>query len=582
MKDDDSTSVPFGSVFLHSEHRRCFMRCEQHTSEINASCKCCSQAETCSTSEGTCSDSEDELSGTASAGQLVGSIIEDAVGAFSDELSDDVPEFVELLCPPVRELEGDTYDSEDEFVDVEDESGGEEEVEAKRGAVFVMLPACVQIPACTATPFQRRFVPQLGGPGVPAMPFPADSLPPSPPVAKSMPPEAELGRTLPSRDMSDEAKGMTMYRAEKAFQFLAARAREEAARLIQVQWRFGRQASLLRKQKALLWSAHSEEPAPCEPGVLKAPCLFDGEVVSSALRNVVPPTTPKTGVPPRRLSCIQAVPTAFSSAVPDQPEDQGIVSPTSSRRRQARHKVIAPEFFVRAAGESVPSVTLAPTTRKSRTCQGARRSGLPSIDHAPKAEPGNVEVICLDLDDALFETSGQSSKNYEASGTELMDTVCSKVLASPSLGGDSGRELSSEFRTETDVASPRRRQVFGGMSSPKAVDSGRSMRSNRVATVGDATSGAQKLVSVAGKEEPISPKLAPNKKTWRANTTPSAMELDIGVTAVTSSVRPLAQDQTLSKIGRTKASVGTSRVVLPQLSSARSAVLWGGSTAWHR
>jgi len=181
----------------------------------------------------------------------------------------------------------------------------------------------------------------------------------------------------------------------------------------------------------------------------------------------------------------------------------------------------------------------------------------------------------------LFETSGQSSKNYEASGTEHMDTVCSKVLASPSLGGDSGKELSSEFRTETNVASPRRQQVCGGMSSPKAVDPGRSMRSSRIATDGDETSAAQKLVSVAGKEEPVSPRLALNKKTRWTNMTSSAMELDIGVTAVTSSVRPLAQDQTLSKIGRTKASVGTSRVVLPQLTSARSAVVWGSPTSSH-
>ena len=105
------------------------------------------------------------------------------------------------------DLEGDAYDSDDEFVDVGNVRGGEEEVEveAKSGEVFGMLPACARIPACTATPVQRRFV--LDGPGFPAMPFSADSLPPSAAVAKSMPPEAELGRTLHQETCRTKRKG---------------------------------------------------------------------------------------------------------------------------------------------------------------------------------------------------------------------------------------------------------------------------------------------------------------------------------------------------------------------------------------
>jgi len=180
------------------------------------------------------------------ADNFVGSIIEDAVGAFSDDLSHEVPMLVELLCPPVGEFEGDGCDSDEECADFEERRGVEEE-EAKRGELSAMHPARGLIPACTATPFQRGFAPQMARPGVPAAPFPADSLPLSPPVVKSIPPEAELVGTLPSTDLSCEAGGILMSRAEKAFQFLAAVAGEEASRLIQSRWRSWRQASVLQR-----------------------------------------------------------------------------------------------------------------------------------------------------------------------------------------------------------------------------------------------------------------------------------------------------------------------------------------------
>eukprot|EP00450_Noctiluca_scintillans_P009827 CAMPEP_0194488330 /NCGR_PEP_ID=MMETSP0253-20130528/8287_1 /TAXON_ID=2966 /ORGANISM="Noctiluca scintillans" /LENGTH=545 /DNA_ID=CAMNT_0039328675 /DNA_START=15 /DNA_END=1652 /DNA_ORIENTATION=- len=522
-----------------------------------------SQTETCSTSEGSCSDSENELCRTSSvtADNFVGSIIEDAVGVFSDDLSDEVPVLVELLCPPVCEFEGDGCDSDEEFADVEDQSDVEEE-EAKRGAASAMHPAWALIPVCTATPFQRGFVPQMARPGVPAAPFPADSLPLSPPVAKSIPPEAELDRTLPSTDLSCEAGGILMSRAEEAFQFLAAMAGEEACRLIQSRWRSGRQASVLQKHWSSHWRSTLDPSASCAQAAVERPSLF--------APNRVHVTTAKTGGPRRRLSGVSSVPGAFSEAVPTQPEDRGMGSPASpamtSRRRQGRHKVIAPEFFVQTPSESVSSVASASSKRNTRS--------LPSSDQAPLTEQDITKVIRPDLKDSLTESSRHLGRTYTAFGTEIfcMETVCGKVPTSPKHEGYSSRQLSSEFQCETDVTSPRQ-QVGREMSSPKVNCSGHGLKS----IAGDGGSGAQKSATTSAKDETASWTLEGNKKKKRTKTTASAMELDLGVTAATSDVRVLAQDEGLLKSGRTKAPVAMSAVFLPPLSST-GAVLWGSTS----
>ena len=75
------------------------------------------------------------------ADNFVDSIIEDTVGAFSDDLSDEVSMLVELLCPPVGEFEDDGCDSDEECADFEERSGVEEE-EAKRGELSAMHTVC--------------------------------------------------------------------------------------------------------------------------------------------------------------------------------------------------------------------------------------------------------------------------------------------------------------------------------------------------------------------------------------------------------------------------------------------------------
>ena len=292
--------------------------------------------------------------------------------------------------------------------------------------------------------------------------------------------------------------------------------------------------------------------------------------------NRVHAPTAKIGGQRRELSGVPSVPGAFSEAVPTQPEDRGMGSPASpgtlamtSRRRQGRHKVIAPEFFVHTSSESVSSGMSASSKRNTRA--------VPSSDQAPWTEKDITKVIRPDLKDALTESS-EHLGTYTAFGTEVfcMETVCAKISPSPKYGGHSSRLLSSEIQCETDVTSPRQ-QVGREVSSPKVSCPGHGLKSILTATEGDGGSGAQKSATTSAKDETASWMHEGNKKKKRTKTSASAMELDLGVTTATSDVRVLAQDEGLLMSGRTKAPVATSAVFLPPLSST-DAVPWGSTS----
>eukprot|EP00747_Dinoflagellata_sp_TGD_P220956 gnl/TRDRNA2_/TRDRNA2_92870_c0_seq1.p1 gnl/TRDRNA2_/TRDRNA2_92870_c0~~gnl/TRDRNA2_/TRDRNA2_92870_c0_seq1.p1 ORF type:complete len:449 (+),score=82.67 gnl/TRDRNA2_/TRDRNA2_92870_c0_seq1:150-1349(+) len=327
-----------------------------------------------------------------------------------------------------------------------------------RSTICDQLPKASSLAPCHQRGFSRRLRPREAGPPVEETMFPADCLPWSAPVARSMPPEAEIAlyfrgaeRRYPveaeqphaplgcmpvATELSAGAEEVLFCNAVEALEGLMQAAQQEAAVVIQHQWRKAKGLAAKPPQQQATMPTPQQKPLPAPPGTPRSsrghgprrscnvtPILVTADAAPEASTTMMVPSTPSTPrrtVGSRPLGSLAAVVAAESRP----PRPQGPQTPAGTRR---------------PAPAAVPSAPPTPTNARAESQEGHRD------------QPGPLRSSSLSRRQQMLGV-----EHYNSGGTEVPSHAPKTQPQIPIAPQDAA---SSGFRRRPEgVSSPKKKQ----------------------------------------------------------------------------------------------------------------------------